>query len=207
MSTTRQRAGSPGIVAAARRASGATPVPIANAIPVNATPAVVKHVKDDKNTRPGDGESALPTSSQVQLVRRLMEESTPPMGTYVGSRVLMDTLVDGVRCRLIRETPAMPAINLSPREREIARMVTRGLPNKSIAQALEISVWTVGTYLRRIFSKLGVTSRAAMVAKAMEGGILDQESAEVTPAPMRALEITEPVRGSSTAKVRPAPWR
>lgn len=166
-----------------------------------------------KRTRPSDttdsvdSDAGTPTSSQVQLVRRLMEESTPPCGTYVGGRVLMDTLVDGVRCRLVREENAASPITLSPREREIARMISRGLPNKSIAQALEISVWTVGTYLRRIFSKLGVTSRAAMVAKVMEGGVLDQEPGEVTPPPLRASEIAEQVRTTSTAKVRPAPWR
>jgi DNA-binding CsgD family transcriptional regulator len=44
-------------------------------------------------------------------------------------------------------------------------MIARGLPNKTIAAVLEISTWTVGTYLRRIFAKLHVTSRAAMVAK------------------------------------------
>ena len=47
-------------------------------------------------------------------------------------------------------------------------MVARGLPNKAIAAVLEISSWTVGTYLRRMFAKLGVTSRAAMIAKLME---------------------------------------
>ena len=52
---------------------------------------------------------------------------------------------------------------LSPREREIARMVARGYPNKTIAAVLEISPFTVNTYLRRVFAKLGVPSRAAMV--------------------------------------------
>jgi two-component system, NarL family, nitrate/nitrite response regulator NarL len=166
-----------------------------------------KRTKTSEPAIPVDADAGAPTSSQVQLVRRLMEESTPPSGTYVSGRVLMDTLVDGVRCRLVREQPTPTPITLSPREREIARMISRGLPNKSIAQALEISVWTVGTYLRRIFSKLGVTSRAAMVAKVMEGGILDQEPGEPTPPPMRAVEISEAVRTTSTAKVRPAPWR
>lgn len=154
-----------------------------------------------------DGETGVPTSSQVQLVRRLMEESTPPSGTYVGGRVLMDTLVDGVRCRLVREQATTAPITLSPREREIARMISRGLPNKSIAQALEISVWTVGTYLRRIFSKLGVTSRAAMVAKIMEIGVLDQDAAEPTPPPLRTTDIRDQVRSTGATKARPAPWR
>ncbi len=168
-----------------------------------------KRTSSNDTTDPSDSDAdgVAPTSSQVQLVRRLMEESTPPVGTYVGGRVLMDTLVDGVRCRLVREQPTPTPITLSPREREIARMISRGLPNKSIAQALDISVWTVGTYLRRIFSKLGVTSRAAMVAKVMEGGILDQEPDEPTPPAMRVAEIVEQNRPANTTKVRPAPWR
>jgi two-component system, NarL family, nitrate/nitrite response regulator NarL len=54
---------------------------------------------------------------------------------------------------------------LSPREHEIARMIAQGHPNKTIARTLDISVWTVNTYLRRIFAKLDVTSRAAMIAQ------------------------------------------
>jgi len=61
---------------------------------------------------------------------------------------------------------------LSPREYEVARMVARGYPNKTIASVLEISSWTVSTHLRRIFAKLDVTSRAAMVAKLLEAGVL-----------------------------------
>jgi DNA-binding NarL/FixJ family response regulator len=55
--------------------------------------------------------------------------------------------------------------NLSPRELEIVELVAQGLPNKSIAEALNISPWTVATYLRRMFTKLAVSSRAALVAK------------------------------------------
>jgi|SoiMethySBSTD1v2_1073268.scaffolds.fasta_scaffold397360_2 DNA-binding NarL/FixJ family response regulator len=53
---------------------------------------------------------------------------------------------------------------LTGRELQIATMVARGRPNKQIAAALHISEWTVGTHMRRIFSKLKVHSRAAMVA-------------------------------------------
>jgi RNA polymerase sigma factor (sigma-70 family) len=54
---------------------------------------------------------------------------------------------------------------LTPREREIARMVGDGFTNKEIASVLEISSWTVSTHLRRIFGKLDVGTRAAMVAR------------------------------------------
>ena len=47
-------------------------------------------------------------------------------------------------------------------------MVAQGHPNKIIAGVLNISSWTVCTHLRRVFAKLGVTSRAAMVARLHE---------------------------------------
>lgn len=61
-------------------------------------------------------------------------------------------------------------INLSPREIAIAKLVAQGLPNKSIGTCLDISPWTVATHLKRIFVKLGVSSRTAMVTRLVEIG-------------------------------------
>jgi DNA-binding CsgD family transcriptional regulator len=79
--------------------------------------------------------------------------------------VLLDLRVGDVRCLVVRDgrDPGARAL-LSPREAEIARMVSRGYTNKTIAAVLDISLWTVSTHLRRIFAKLGVSNRAAMVA-------------------------------------------
>ncbi|MFE7835171.1 LuxR C-terminal-related transcriptional regulator [Streptomyces sp. NPDC057474] len=84
-------------------------------------------------------------------------------------RVLLDLEVDDVRCVVIRSDRAGPMALLSPREREIARMVACGHPNKTIASVLEISTWTVASHLRRIFVKLQVSSRAAMVNRLVTG--------------------------------------
>lgn len=80
--------------------------------------------------------------------------------------ILLDIEIDGLRC-VVARAPKAPQEALSPREQEIARLIADGHPNKTIAAILEISTWTVNTHLRRIFAKLGVTSRAAMVAKLM----------------------------------------
>jgi DNA-binding CsgD family transcriptional regulator len=72
--------------------------------------------------------------------------------------------------RCVRITPGIDT-RLSPRELEIVRMVALGLTNRAIASALDISPWTVGTYLRRVFVKLEVNSRAAMVAQTIELGL------------------------------------
>jgi DNA-binding CsgD family transcriptional regulator len=82
------------------------------------------------------------------------------------TRPLLDLTDLGLRCVVMRAEPASGAAAglLSPREREIAHMVGLGHTNKAIAVALQISLYTVATHLRRIFVKLGVPSRAAMVA-------------------------------------------
>jgi DNA-binding NarL/FixJ family response regulator len=53
---------------------------------------------------------------------------------------------------------------LSPREREVATLVSHGCTNKQIAVRLHVTEKTVETYLSRIFSKLDLNSRAALAA-------------------------------------------
>jgi DNA-binding NarL/FixJ family response regulator len=55
--------------------------------------------------------------------------------------------------------------NLSPREREVLDLLARGYLYKEISSKLGISVPTVNTYIRRIYEKLHVRSRAQAVAK------------------------------------------
>ena len=56
-------------------------------------------------------------------------------------------------------------VELSPREREVLELLARGYLYKEIAEMLKISVQTVNTYIRRIYEKLHVRSRAQAVAK------------------------------------------
>jgi DNA-binding NarL/FixJ family response regulator len=56
-------------------------------------------------------------------------------------------------------------VDLSPREREVLELLARGYLYKEIADMLKISVQTVNTYIRRIYEKLHVRSRAQAVAK------------------------------------------
>lgn len=94
--------------------------------------------------------------------------------------ILLDVHVDGRRYLFVRMPVAEPfAASLSPREQEIVRMVAKGYPTKIIADVLNISSWTVCTHLRRIFAKLGVASRTAMLARLMkEGWVWDRARAD-----------------------------
>jgi DNA-binding NarL/FixJ family response regulator len=62
-------------------------------------------------------------------------------------------------------TQKSEADELSPREREVLELLARGYLYKEIAESLHLSVPTVNTYIRRIYEKLHVRSRAQAVAK------------------------------------------
>lgn len=72
----------------------------------------------------------------------------------------------------MQSTIYKPVISLSPREKAIAQLVAQGLPNKCIAKNLNISHWTVATYVKRIFIKLRVCSRTAMIALLVQENML-----------------------------------
>lgn len=59
-------------------------------------------------------------------------------------------------------------LGLTPRELEVLKLVSLGLSNGEIAQELFISPLTAKTHVARLFGKLGVTTRAALVAKAKD---------------------------------------
>ena len=109
----------------------------------------------------------------LSLVESLDTDAELPSST--SEEILVDAEVDGFRYLLVRmPQPGSCKVRLSPREHEIVRMVAKGHPNKVIADVLNISMWTVCTHLRRIFAKLGVGSRAALVAQLLENGTLPQ---------------------------------
>jgi DNA-binding NarL/FixJ family response regulator len=70
-----------------------------------------------------------------------------------------------------RRLPAQHAV-LTPREHEILGMLAEGLPNKAIAARLGISDHTVKTHIEAVFEKLGASTRAEAVARAVRSGTL-----------------------------------
>jgi DNA-binding NarL/FixJ family response regulator len=64
---------------------------------------------------------------------------------------------------------------LTIREREVLRLLARGLTQAEIAGTLFISPKTVGGHIQRVLTKLGVHSRAQAVALAHEQGLAEVE--------------------------------
>lgn len=61
---------------------------------------------------------------------------------------------------------------LTPRERDVLRLVAHGLGNKQIAAELELSTHTVKYHLASVLAKLGARSRTEAVSRGIRTGLL-----------------------------------
>lgn len=79
--------------------------------------------------------------------------------------------VRGVAARL--PGPAEGVAELSPRERDVLRLVAAGLTNREVGERLFISPKTVGLHLGNAMRKLGVHTRTAAARCAADAGLLE----------------------------------
>lgn len=164
---------SPGDVAAVVRASLSYDLrPLLSSI--NA-PTLVLHRRDDQ---------AVPVSNGRYLAQRIPEaafveldgvEHTYFLGDQAAMldaiRDFIDAQVAGGAVRAaVRRAQRESAYGygwaaLTPRERQVATLVAQGLTNAQVAKRLGISPFTVDGRLRRVFTKLAVSSRVELVSE------------------------------------------
>jgi len=61
---------------------------------------------------------------------------------------------------------------LTPREKEVARMTAQGLPNKTVADRLQITEGTAKLHLHHVYEKLGIDGRMALVRYLQQHGLM-----------------------------------
>ena len=83
-------------------------------------------------------------------------------------------LAPAVTARLLQRftVPVAPAVELTDRESEVARLVARGLSNADIAGRLYLSEATVKTYVSRLLTRLGLRDRVQLAVLAYETGLV-----------------------------------
>jgi DNA-binding NarL/FixJ family response regulator len=87
--------------------------------------------------------------------------------------------VIGAFTRMPRPTPPKELDDLSAREREVFRLVARGLSNAQIGKQLFIGETTVKTHVTHILSKLGLHDRVQAVVLAYQTGVFDADELEL----------------------------
>ncbi|MBN8813426.1 MULTISPECIES: response regulator transcription factor [Sphingomonas] len=101
-------------------------------------------------------------------------------GSPISPRIARQILL---RFRPVEQAPQVPtaaalatatpiASPLSPREREALELITKGFSYDEIAELMLVSRNTVMTFVRRIYQKLEVTSKAEAIFEARNHGIL-----------------------------------
>ena len=89
-----------------------------------------------------------------------------------GETVLSPEIQSGLASQIqLRESSQRPV--LTTREHEILLLTAEGLSAPDVAKELHLSTATVKTHLGSLYSKLGVSDRAAAVAVAMRTGLLE----------------------------------
>jgi DNA-binding CsgD family transcriptional regulator len=95
----------------------------------------------------------------------------------VVERIASDAAMEGLRLGAEELVGA-----LSPRQREVAGLIARGLSNAQIAERLVLTKSTVANHVERILSKLGFRSRSQVAVWAAERGLhrVDEDDPSIT---------------------------
>jgi LuxR family transcriptional regulator, maltose regulon positive regulatory protein len=128
------------------------------------------------------GQSFLNTPEPDSYVRLYLDERAPMLTLLRHAAAAHDPMVQAQARRLLEHAPisveaaAEPWQSLgealSHRELEVLRLLDSELTGPDIARRLYVTLNTLRTHTKRIFTKLDVTTRAAAVRRAHERGLL-----------------------------------
>ncbi len=120
----------------------------------------------------------------VRSLRQRLGEDAFTAEVTTGAQHSLDDAIETARSVLGRMiaavasahlTQPMPSAgathDLSPREIEVLALLTSGLPDREIAEILQISRRTVATHITHIYDKIGISSRAGAAAWAVRNGL------------------------------------
>lgn len=128
-------------------------------------PAIVTTIYDDDDNlfqalASGAAGYLLKSQPQATLARQLqlLELGQPPITPCLAQRLLAH----------FRHTPdaATSDARLSDRETEILLLIGQGLRTREVASQLQLTDYTVTTYVRNIYEKLNISSRAEAAVEA-----------------------------------------
>lgn len=122
----------------------------------------------------------LPDRLFIQKLRGILN-GDPPLSPSISRRILQHfTEVNGSDSPAPTLDQVPTAIithnHLSPREREVLILVAKGLNRNEVAQLLKLSTNTVARYIRDVYQKLDISSRAEAAVEACRMGLVSTDS-------------------------------
>ena len=115
--------------------------------------------------RAGASGYVLKQSAGEELIAAIQE-------VLQGRTYLTPLITKDVIANFTESTP--PAVKLTPRQREVLRLIAEGRRMKEIAAILELSTRTVETHKYEMMRGLGVESTAELVRYAIQIGLVDR---------------------------------
>ena len=139
------------------------------------TKVIILTMDDNENSvvaafRAGVRGFLLKNASSADLLDAL--RTVAKGGCYLSSHVSDHLLTRIQRGDLDLNEVQDPITTLSPRERQLLRMIAGGKASKDIASLLELAPETVRTYRRTLMKKIGVTNAAALTQVAFTAGLI-----------------------------------
>jgi DNA-binding NarL/FixJ family response regulator len=114
--------------------------------------------------RAGASGYVLKYSAGEELIRAIQE--------VVEGRVYLTPLLTKDVITTLTEPTTQPTVPLTPRQREVLRLIAEGQRMKEIAATLQLSTRTVETHKYEMMRALGVDSTAALVRYAIQLGLV-----------------------------------
>lgn len=117
-------------------------------------------------------EQALQAGANGFLLKTIsaFDLATAIRTVVAGRRVLAPEAAD-VLVRNLQQ-PDTAYASLSSREHEVLQLIAKGLGNEQIGARLHVSVWTIKYHTKGLFAKLGVSTRAELIATAYQRGFV-----------------------------------
>ncbi len=120
---------------------------------------------------------ALTTHNEYAIVRQMLANGA---SGYLVKNAMADEVLAGIEAvaagrtflsheiDLLMKKPSSNNIWLSPRERELLRLISEGLTNGEIAEQIFLSPETIKGYRKNLLLKLGAKNTAVLVKMALE---------------------------------------
>jgi DNA-binding NarL/FixJ family response regulator len=142
-------------------------------------PAIVTTIYDDDDNlfsalAAGASGYLLKSQAAPALARQLRQQQQgyPPMSPSIARRLLTHFRQQAALGETTLGDAASPPLQLTAREQDVLRCIGHGMRTQEAAAELGLTEHTVTTYIRNLYEKLNISSRAEAALEAARRGLL-----------------------------------